>query len=683
MSIFSRAKGKVKDFATNVYGGVKIVADKAKSLASSFNNLGKGTSSADTASVFGAIGGIAPQPTPAAPTTIPAGSGAPKSNAQTIREIDSIPSFTPKPNAPGIVPQVYPGSTGPGSNQNVSINSYGGFTPTPSSPTTITSRGASSISPSSTRVASFGGTEQVQAFTPSADNQTFSSINSVALSAPSTQSASISLPSAPAYSNPGAINNAGIASVLSETKQYDPKTGLLTDIPKDPAASEAERRQKEFNDMLGLIPQKDSVLNDADVNRQDEEVRLRKQEVNNYTAQLNNIVAKQQQDLLSTRGTLSAEGSTEAVYGGIAATINREAAIKALPVQAQIAAAQGNLDLAQDYLTDLRKIKQEAIDVDYSYNMKKFDAISGFVTGEQKIRLDKMKDNETRAHQTTTANLSEQSKWAEIAKDNGQSNLISRIYALNPASPTFRQDLAIETSKINSLEAQKKLADINTVDAATKPYANDLEAIIGSTLSTIPTKFGQETFKKQIASARNDADKMNLIAAQVLKGQPNELRLDFANQAAGIASIDKALVLLDEGTKTGVLKNAIQYTYNLSGKDFDPNLAKVNSYITSAIQPYRNSVTGAAWGDQEEAEYASLFGSTKYSPAELKQRLLQTKETLKSKSAIGLNTFVNPLGVYGNQFETGNFAPEGTTKSSPYSVVTSSGKQLDLSIFEN
>lgn len=217
-------------------------------------------------------------------------------------------------------------------------------------------------------------------------------------------------------------------------------------------------------------------------------------------------------------------------------------------------------------------------------------------------------------------------------------------YVYDPASKSYR--LVASKAKTTAGGAP-----------ASGAYASDLDAIIGATISSIPSKFGQETFANQIGRSRNDSDKINLIATQVLKGQPAEFKRDFANQAVGISNIDKALALLESGVKTGVLESAKQYTYNLAGKDFDPNLAKVSAYITSAIQPYRNSVTGAAWGQQEEAEYASLFGSTKYAPEELKLRLTTLKEILKNKSVTGLNSFVNPLGYYGNEFETGDYAP--------------------------
>ena len=183
-----------------------------------------------------------------------------------------------------------------------------------------------------------------------------------------------------------------------------------------------------------------------------------------------------------------------------------------------------------------------------------------------------------------------------------------------------------------------------------KTYGSDLEAIVGSVLATIPTKFGQEQFQAQINRARNDADKISLIAATVLKNQPTQIRSDFASQKEAISFIDKAISVIDSGTKTGVLQAGAQYVYNIFGKDFDPKLTEINSNVTAALQPYRNSVTGAAWGEQENAEYNQLFGSTKYSPAELKNRLTILKEIMKTKTIGALNSYVNPMDTYGNIF---------------------------------
>ena len=189
--------------------------------------------------------------------------------------------------------------------------------------------------------------------------------------------------------------------------------------------------------------------------------------------------------------------------------------------------------------------------------------------------------------------------------------------------------------------------------------------MIGTTYATILSKNGKEAFQQQISKARNDADKISLIASVKLGSAPSADRTDFTNKASSIKQIDKAIAALDNKAKTGVLQNAAQYSFNVFGKDYDPKLAEINAYITSAVQPYRNSITGAAWGTQEEAEYASLFGSTKYSPAELKDRLTRVKEIMKDTTLSQLNSYVNPIDTYENPFQTQNkpAAPAGQTSS--------------------
>ena len=180
----------------------------------------------------------------------------------------------------------------------------------------------------------------------------------------------------------------------------------------------------------------------------------------------------------------------------------------------------------------------------------------------------------------------------------------------------------------------------------TGTFKNDLDALVSNTYNLIPSLNGKKAFESSMKGARNEADKINTIASVVLKNSPAEIRRDFVNQTTAIRQIDRAISLLDQGVKTGVLQNKTQYAYNIVGKDFDPGLAAIDAHINSAIQPYRNSITGAAWGEQEDAEYNSLFGSTKYSPDELKARLVRIKEIMADKSTSALNAQVNPMSSY-------------------------------------
>lgn len=62
---------------------------------------------------------------------------------------------------------------------------------------------------------------------------------------------------------------------------------------------------------------------------------------------------------------------------------------------------------------------------------------------------------------------------------------------------------------------------------------------------------------------------------------------------------------------TNILTGTIQDIQRKIGTAGDPELAKIGTRITQALQIYRSSVTGAAWGEQEDQEYNQLFPSFK------------------------------------------------------------------------
>lgn len=192
-------------------------------------------------------------------------------------------------------------------------------------------------------------------------------------------------------------------------------------------------------------------------------------------------------------------------------------------------------------------------------------------------------------------------------------------------------------------------------------YKTDLDALLGNVPNLILSQNGKAAFATSIKNARDDADKINTAATVILRNSSGDIRKDFVAQTNAIKQIDKAIALIDSGVKTGLFQAGAQYTYNIAGKDFDPKLAQINQYVTGAIQPYRNSITGAAWGTQETGEYNQLFGSTRYSPTELKQRLLGVKEIMKDSTTGALSAQVSPMG--GNNFFAGTVPlSESTSK---------------------
>lgn len=210
----------------------------------------------------------------------------------------------------------------------------------------------------------------------------------------------------------------------------------------------------------------------------DNQLAQKEQAVNNATESLNQIVTKQQQDLISTRGTASANGVTEAVYGGIQNEINRNAALQALPVQAQLAAAQNNLELAQTHIDRMFSIQSQDAQAKYQYKTKVIESIYNFANATQQRQLDQLNIQEQRKFTEKTNNIAYQRDLASQATQYGQSSLAGSIMRLDPNSPTYQNDLAGLAGRVSKpIEANGNgltPAQINTtVNSIAGAYDNE------------------------------------------------------------------------------------------------------------------------------------------------------------------------------------------------------------------
>ena len=264
-----------------------------------------------------------------------------------------------------------------------------------------------------------------------------------------------------------------------------------------------------------------------------------------------------------------------------------------------------------------------------------------------------------------------------LAKDNQVVGINGRMVLISKITGKTIADLGPD-STVNTLSERTALANATKKASGSGggsggggygggTFKRDLEALVANAYNLIPTKNGKEAFTASINGARGDADKINALATVILRNAPADTRRDFTNQADAVKNIERAIAVIDSGAKTGLFQAGTQYSFNLAGKDYDPKLAAIGAYITSSIQPYRNSITGAAFSAQEMAEYTQMFGSTKYSPTELRSRLMRVKEIMTDKSATALNSQINPLDTYDNYFDpqnpvqgTGGSAPSGS-----------------------
>jgi len=142
-----------------------------------------------------------------------------------------------------------------------------------------------------------------------------------------------------------------------------------------PAARDTTQKPEADNNYADIFKQltdaedKNKIPSSADAyNRAQRETGIlqAQQNVSNLTGTLNGIVAQGQANQLSLVG--QGRGIPEAIIGGQQAQIARETAIQALPVSAQLNAAQGNLEMAQANVETLFKIYSD--DATNAYNRK-------------------------------------------------------------------------------------------------------------------------------------------------------------------------------------------------------------------------------------------------------------------------------------------------------------------------
>ncbi len=145
-----------------------------------------------------------------------------------------------------------------------------------------------------------------------------------------------------------------------------------------------------------------------------------------------------------------------------------------------------------------------------------------------------------------------------------------------------------------------------------------------------------DAFENAVTGLSNFSDKERAQSLARLKGSLEKgnydsakeqiIRLAFANQTGtqredtirrmqAIDSLKTVKTLLNQYTAksgdTGLLKGSLENIAQKIGRTSDPELAKIGTRITQALQIYRNAVTGAAWGEQETGEYKQIFPSYK------------------------------------------------------------------------
>lgn len=342
---------------------------------------------------------------------------------------------------------------------------------------------------------------------------------------------------------------------------------------------------------------------------QEETGILKKQQlVSDLSGKLDAITAAAEANKLRVIG--QGRGIPEAIIGGQQAQIAREAAIEALPVAAQLNAAQGNLQMAEQNLNTLFKIYSDDATNKYNQKQKVNEAFYSILTGVQKTALDKIEKAETRAYNEQLQDQQDAKEYAKIAFSNNQATLGSQIMALNPKSPTYRTDVAELSSKIYDskyeLERQRIRDSLNsagnvingsiinpkvlsTTQFKNAQAAQNLKNTLQKAVDAV-NKYGNkerisgtgkgilDTLKVQLRSEISTALEQGVVqpgeaeAFDSIAGQLN--KSFFIRNKKTLGSLSSLLSSMDSRINTQ--KAALTNTYNISPEQIDTLLGVTN-----------------------------------------------------------------------------------------------------------
>lgn len=237
------------------------------------------------------------------------------------------------------------------------------------------------------------------------------------------------------------ITSSSVTSALTPPNaSYDAKTSKWTYTPQDTQVQDTKNQQSDLQKMMESLntPTQESVFQNQQYQQAEQERRNAIQEQNRISGQITSIVNQAQAAALSTTG--QGRGIPEAIIGGQQAQIYKEAAIQALPLQAQLAVAQGNVQLATDHLKDITNVLSEQIQIKYQKQVKVYDAVRGFMDKSETARLNAIETQAKYAHEASRDNLKMMDNLGQELAKNGQGNLIPSVMRLNPSDPNFRDN---------------------------------------------------------------------------------------------------------------------------------------------------------------------------------------------------------------------------------------------------
>ena len=345
----------------------------------------------------------------------------------------------------------------------------------------------------------------------------------------------------------------------------------------------------------------------------------KQQTVNDLTAQLNAISARTQSQVIGLEG--QGRGIPQAILGGQAAQLQRQAAIEALPVAAQLSAAQGNLQTAQQQIETLMGLQKQDDEAMYRYRKDQRDyAMQSADKAEEKIFKEQQRaDDLAKEERDNLQNL--KTNYVKAAIDRGDFATASKI-----SSATTSEELQRYAGSITgmTLDDQYKTAQIANIQSeiqsrggsGSTEEASNILAYAQQYASTgnIPTGLPKGTFG---------------IVSQVAKELPRQPG-QVMNTLTGLADSKTPAT---EQADYARLNNILQNTKRL--KELEQN--KIGGVVSGTL--------GKIFGSEAQGEYLATRKAIVDDMSRMQSGAALTKEEIAQYEDYLPGRFSNTLGL--------------------------------------
>ena len=231
-----------------------------------------------------------------------------------------------------------------------------------------------------------------------------------------------------------------------------PDTNFEDILKKYIDASGANTQKSAVDTFTGLESQLGIEGKEGEVLAKEQAQTAAKKELDLINAQLQGIQGTLQTDTLKLRG----EGISAGAIGGRSINLEREAAIRAIPLQTQALIAQANLDSASgDVQSAQKKLEFAQGRVDTLFNVYSKDAerewtqkqnlinaVYDFATKKEQAKLDDKRTRDEMAYNDRKSLIDYGRDLAAQAIEVGQAGLASQIMNLDPKSASYQSDLS-------------------------------------------------------------------------------------------------------------------------------------------------------------------------------------------------------------------------------------------------